>query len=314
MKNHKVRLRIIFISLTVVASLVATSFYFLYPRYQEYQLARKEKQELDQLIETTVSQWKLESKYLDDQQAVLDINGDGIAEKLVNVATRLGEDYNPEDAFLLAYNYKGEEVGRTPEGFGSTPPTLQMRGYKLNTNDPKEYLAVEFVAGPHQSETMLFGLDETRLLPICSVAQPDDPQDCLFYAGNVGGLMVEDIDGNGFMEIVEVVDEYPADGQLNKEEIAAIDTAFGEFDVADSADGMKRIAIREKGGRGRKVAWAIHSYNGAYFEPQVDQAYDKFFELASKHDPDLVRKSDISPDSLEYNEFVKGFWSGRQLK
>lgn len=136
------------------------------------------------------------------------------------------------------------------------------------------------------------------------------PDDCLFYLANPGGLVVDDLDGDGNLELVEVVDEYPKDGELSEEEETAIKQTFTEEGVDAFTEGARRIAIREKGGRGKPVAWAIFSYNGAsVFVPQEGDNFEKYFLLLKSKQPDLVRKTEISEESIDYNEFVRTFWN-----
>lgn len=310
MKNHKIILRAITIFLTIGLTFVVASFY-LYPRYQKYQEETRKKQELDQLIRATTESWEIESQFFDNQ-VILDINGDGYKEKVVNHMMSDDVNGNSQNIFLSVYNYKSEEIGRTAGWVNSPPATIQMRAYKLDASDKKEYLSTEFSAGPHQSETMFFELYNATLLPVCFVIQSDNPYDCLFYAGNVGGLVVSDLDGNNKMEVIETVDEYPADGQLSSEEESAIRKAFEEQSVTEFTEGAKRIAIREKGGRGKTVIWAIYSYNGTYFVPQTGKDYETYYSLIEDSILNKMRVSELSENSLDYIQFARGFWTHRK--
>ncbi len=69
------------------------------------------------------------------------------------------------------------------------------------------------------------------------------------------------------------------------------------------------VVKREKGGRGRAVVWAIYGYDGKSFVEQVDDNYDRYYNLIGDKIDNKMKKSDLSKESLEYNEFVKEFWN-----
>lgn len=79
----------------------------------------------------------------------------------------------------------------------------------------------------------------------------------------------------------------------------------------DAVDGMTKIVRREQGGRGNKVVWGVYRFNGNFFEEQTGTNYDKYFALLIKIQSDLMKKNDLSKGSLEYNEFMKKFWTHR---
>lgn len=238
----------------------------------------------------------------------LDLNGDGNKDYVVvknpeDVKTRVIEK-------MTAYDSSNKEIGKLPADMPiNIPMDKSLKTYKAKSDDKKEIFSMDFTVGPHQMETMFFGLTKDLLLPVCFVGQPTGPYDCLFYSGNIGGLIVEDVDNNGSLDIIETVDEYPTDGKLSNIEEEAIDKEFKEQGVGEAAQGAKRIAMRERGGRGRSVAWAIYSYNGTFFEPQVNNSYETIFVSLNKKYPQLIKKSQLNKDSLEYNEFTRNFWS-----
>jgi len=84
----------------------------------------------------------------------------------------------------------------------------------------------------------------------------------------------------------------------------------------NAIDGMTRIAKREQGGRGNRVVWSIYHYNGEYFVPQIGSDYEKYYPLVTsyinryyKDYPKVMKKSEMSKESLDYNEFMKSFWT-----
>lgn len=238
----------------------------------------------------------------------LDLDGDGNKDYVV---IKSPEDTNAVDIEkITAYDSSNKEIGKLPaDMLIKIPMDMSFKTYKVKSDDKKEIFSMDFIAGPHQTETMFFGLTKDLLLPICFVDQPTGPYDCLFYSGNVGSLIVEDVDSNGFLDIIETFDEYPTNGKLSNIEEEAINKAFKEQGVNEFTEGAKRIAIREKGGRGRSVAWEIFSYNGSYFEPQINNSYETIFSSFNKKYTQLIKKSQLSKDSLEYIEFSIDFWS-----
>lgn len=238
----------------------------------------------------------------------LDLDGDGNKDYVV---IKIPEDAKARDIEkMTAYDSTNKEIGKLPAEMPiKIPMDKSFRTYKVKSDDRKEIFSMDFTVGPHQMETMFFGLTKDLLLPVCFVGQPAGPYDCLFYSGNIGGLIVEDVDSNGSLDIIETVDEYPADGKLSSVEEEAIDKGFKEQGVTEATQGAKRIALREKGGRGRSVAWAIFSYNGTFFEPQINNSYETIFSSLNKKYPQLIKRSQLSKDSLEYIDFSRNFWS-----
>lgn len=241
----------------------------------------------------------------------VDLDGDGEKEYIVLEM--------PEDELdnylksIKAYNKSDEEIASLPSEITIRVPMSDLtKVHKLDENSSKEVFSLEFMAGPHQSETMFFGMNEDMILPICFIEIPEGPYDCLFYSGNVGYLPVKDLDGDGYVELIEVVDEYPGEGELSDEEQAAIDKAFEEEGVTEFTEGAERIALREKGGRGRSVIWAIFSYNGKYFVPQYEDDYEKYYSLIGGLIENKMKKSELSQDSLDYIEFTRNFWTHRE--
>lgn len=253
------------------------------------------------------------SPIFSENKIYADLNGDGEKEYIV---IEMPKDNSI--AYLKsikAYDKSNNVIASLPSEITiKVPMSDSAKIYRLNKNEPREYFSFDFIAGPHQSQTMFFGLTKDLLLPVCFIAQPEGPYDCLFYSGNVGYLPVIDLDNDGFLELIESTDEYPGDGQLSSEEEDAIGKAFNEQGVTESAEGAERIAIREKGGRGRKVIWAIYSYNGKYFAPQIGKDYEKYYNLIGDSIKNKMRKSELSKESLDYLELVRKFWTQGKSK
>ena len=129
---------------------------------------------------------------------------------------------------------------------------------------------------------MFFELRDELILPVCHKDEVSGPYDCLFYSGNTGYLPLLDLDNDGYLELIETVDEYPSSGELG---------------------------AREKGGRGRMVVWAIYSFNGKRFVEQTGDNYEKFYTLIGGTIENRMMRSELSKDSLEYIQFAKDFWA-----
>lgn len=243
----------------------------------------------------------------DKNKIYADLNGDG--EKEYIMLDMPADDSSSYLQSIKVYDRLDNVIASlSSEITIKVPMSDSLKVHKLNKNDPRESFSLDFIAGPHQSETMFFELYKDMILPICFKVDVTGPYDCLFYSGNVGYLPIVDLNNDGFMELIETTDEYPGDGQLSSEEKAAIDKVFSG---TDSAEGMERIAIREKGGRGRKVIWTIYSFNGEYFVPQIGGDYDKYYDLIGDSIKNKMKKSELSKESLDYIEFVRSFWSRR---
>jgi len=247
-----------------------------------------------------------------------DLNGDGVQETLRLSYTNTVDDLSVTS--LVALDKNGKEIGRLPASM-PIPVPFSNSGVVWSpfTDNPRQFVSFNFIVGPHSSETMFFALqDEVRsVLPVCLTDQVKSEQDCYFWSGQADELVVEDLDNDGNLEVIETVDEYPKNGPLAKDALDATNEAFKDLGQ-DALDGAIRVLKRESGGRGNKVIWEIYQFNGNYFEKQTGKNFDKYYELAKNYiettystHPTVMRKSAMSQDSLEYNVFMRKYWTRR---
>ncbi len=246
-----------------------------------------------------------------------DLNGDGNQETLRLTYIESAKETSSR-ASLVALDKNGNEIG--PHSL-PIPRPLDDSGKAItpDTKHKQQFVSFDFSVGPHSSETMFFGLQQhsNEVAPVCLTEDGKLPEDCLFWSGEIGELVVRDLDNDGFLEVVETVDEYPKSGTLTQDEEKAINETFKDLDK-NVTDGMKRIAMREKGGRGNKVIWGIYKFNENFFEEQTDSNYDKYFALVNQYlkttyptYPTIMKRSTISKDSEDYNMFMRQFWTHR---
>lgn len=249
-----------------------------------------------------------EEETTSEEDLSADLNGDREKERVV-LEMPDDESINYLKS-IKVYDKSGSEIASLPsEVTIKIPMTDSLKIYKLNENDPKEYFSLDFIAGPHQSETMFFEMRERLILPVCHKEDVEGPYDCLFYSGNTGYLPIKDLDGDGLVELIETVDEYPSIGELSAEEKDAINQTFDEQEVDEFTEGAEIIAKREKGGRGRMVVWSIFSYNGKRFIEQTGFDYEKYYLLIGNFIDNKMKKPELSKDSLDYIEFTRNFWA-----
>lgn len=250
-----------------------------------------------------------------------DLNGDGVLETLRLSYVNTEEDLSVTS--LVALDKDGKEIGSLPKSMPIPVPFSNSgKVYSPFATSKRQFVSFDFIVGPHSSETMFFALqDEAKeVLPVCLTNDVKGPESCLFWSGEVGELVVKDLDNDGKLEVVETVDEYPKDGTLTKEEEDAVNKVFKDSDK-ETYDGMMRIPKREKGDRGNKVVWGIYQFNGSFFEEQTGKNYDKYYDLVSKYlkatyptYPIIMKRSTMSKDSLDYNLFMRNFWTHRLNK
>ncbi|MBU4396851.1 hypothetical protein KKC08_01625, partial [Patescibacteria group bacterium] len=265
-----------------------------------------------------------EEKMYPDRVA-LDMNGDGIYEMLVNPV--MADDYeeatDSAKPHLTLYDSEKNIIARTPEWFGSAPNASHL-GFvtppiSCSLND---FVQIDVIAGPHQTETMFLKLKDDLLLPICKVENPKNIDDCLFYnsSGELGveGGLLGGLGGNNKLGVVEYVDEYPPD---KKELGDDIENMISEVFGNDATEAIK-IAQRETGDKGSRVAWSIYIFNGEIFELQTGENYDEYFdslkenydfrsEAKKDNSPNLIKKSKMSKESVEYTELTRNFWTDK---
>lgn len=239
----------------------------------------------------------------------IDLNGDGKQEYLI---IEPGDPDQPNSFIksMIAYDFDGNVIAKKPEEITILQPMEDLvKIHRLKTDDKKEAVSFNFIAGPHQSQIMFFDLFNDKLLPICLKEKIIGPEDCLLFTSNVGYLPVMDLDKDGFMEVIETTDEYPTEGKLTEEEQSAITKAAQDEEINEFTKDMEQIAKREKGGRGRTVVWAIFSYNGKIFEEQTGKDYDRLYNLIGDRIENIMKKSDLSGDSLAYLNLVRKLWN-----
>lgn len=254
------------------------------------------------------------------EEKYVDLNGDGQQDVLRLATNDVGEE--KREVSLIAYDKNSKEIGRLPDAFPINEPMSETaKVYTPVKNDKKQFVSYEFIAGPHSSETMFFGLFELKdntvgILPVCLTLDVKGAQDCLFWSGEVGELVADDFDKDGILEVVEMVDEYPKDGVVNQETEDIVDKTFKD-QGQKASDGAMRVLKREQGGRGNRVIWSIYKYNDGVFEKQNSNGYEKYYPLVKNYlinlypkYPTIMKKSEMSKSSLEYNEFMRNYWTG----
>ena len=250
----------------------------------------------------------------------IDLNGDGQLE-IIRLTIKY-DDEEKSQVSLVAYDKNNKEIGRLPDAFPINEPMLETaKVYIPNKKEKNQFVSYEFSVGPHSSETMFFGLfdlkdDKQAILPVCLTKSVRGAPDCLFWSGEVGELVVDDFDKDGVLEVVEMVDEYPKDGALNKEIEDTVSKTFKD-QGQKASDGALRVLKREQGGRGNRVIWGVYKYNERFFEKQNGKDYDKYYVLVKDYlknlypeYPTIMKKSEVTKESLEYNEFMRSYWTG----
>lgn len=264
------------------------------------------------------------NKGFEDTEA--DLDGDGEKEILrLTFSNPDEEEKFDEEVSLVAYDKDGNEIGRLPEEMPINQPLSDSAiVYTPVKKEKNQFVSYEFFVGPHSSETMFFGLFDLEaggkgILPVCLTPDVKSAYDCLFWSGEVESLVADDFDGDGYIEVIEMVDEYPKEGETTSEIKDIVKKEFQEENVENEAEGMIKILKREQGGRGNRVIWGIYRYNGEIFEKQLGTSYDTYYKLISSYIrrlypdyPVIMKKSEISKDSLEYNEFMRNFWTHRE--
>ena len=259
----------------------------------------------------------LKNNQIDNQDNfTVDLNSDGKEETFIFKSE--GDELN-SSAYLFAYDEDGDEIARLPETMPIKMPfSNSAKTYSPDTTMKSKLISYDFIAGPHSSETMFFGMFELKdgsgmtIMPVCLIESPKKASDCLFWSGEVGDLVVDDLDDDGILEVIELVDEYPDEGAVTSEETKAVDEVFKNVDQ-NTSDTMMDILKREKGGRGSKVVWGVYKYNGDFFEKQLASTYEKYYKLVTIELKDvyqkIIRRSEMSKSSIEYNESMKAFWT-----
>lgn len=199
---------------------------------------------------------------------------------------------------------------------------------KFDASSPTDYLVWKQMAGPHQSELFVLMVIQGNFYSIPS----GDFTKKVWYEpfwNNRDDFFINDLEGDGLLEIFEYTDEYPPDApRLSNPELEQITSdAFAKYNIEEATDSMIEILNRENNGegRGRKVLWAIHTFEpgdpplfrkliGVEFSDQADRLLGAYSMVRNNVSPEqslqeIISKDQLSQDSIDFNLFVRSFWT-----
>ncbi len=233
----------------------------------------------------------------------LDMNGDGKTELAV---LYLPLPDSEKIGYLSLLNREGEEIARISRKEINPPAFFRMEKYKLDSNNPKEYLRADCWVGPHQSEAMFFTLENENIYSIPNTDNPESIVDYVFYIES-HSLIVKDLNQDGYMEVCEIVREFSLDGELSEEEEGLVKETFGE--KAEEA----QEAVEAGLSRGKTAAiWRIFSFNGEYFERKINDDYDQLFSMLKNENLNFIKRDELSDIEIERVENIRNFWTHRE--
>lgn len=193
-----------------------------------------------------------------------------------------------------------------------TPMINSFRTHILDKGSNNEYFSFNFIAGTHSSETMFFRLnDNNQIVPVCFKEPIMGPDDCLFFSDAMDSLIVEDINEDGFVEVVETgIERGPYIEELTEEEELAIEEAFTDLSDEEIAE-AKEIATSGSNRTGRLIALHIYSFDGDIFKELTVDEYSNMVVLLTKDHENVISRNEAPLTNLEYIEMAKKFWTGR---
>jgi hypothetical protein len=229
-----------------------------------------------------------------------------------------------ENTITLEVLDDGKKVTNKTFYNGRIRPALDYSTVQLDSNNPKEYIRWDQVAGPHQFETFIITVYDNHIFSLASL----NPETATWYEPfwtNRDRLVIGDIDGDGFAEIIEFVDEYPPNAQ--KLEDAEIED-FTKKEIEEYGDDMWTIVARENygSGRGRKVIWNIHSFTytesgtpiiiklvGEEFEETATKLINTYQNAINDVEEtelsEIISVTQLEQNSIDFNNFVRDFWT-----
>lgn len=268
---------------------------------------------------------------IENPKISIDMLGTGVAQKAY---------ISYSDNEILIQVKDGDElVAKEELEKGKFKEPIVLSGVKLSTSDPKEYLHWVQTAGPHQFESFFFTVDNGKVVNLLGADLESELWYAPFWTSRGSDILIKDIDEDGFKEVVEFVDEYPPEApRLIDDEIKQI--TKNEFDD-DVEDDMWEIISRENSGEGRgfRAVWNIYSFVDAekpYFRKLNNEELEDMTRILLKASPaylgdstfsmnteeglftpdpetdlsDTISRSQLTDNSIEFNEFVRDFWAG----
>jgi len=207
---------------------------------------------------------------------------------------------------------------------GIVRPSTQFSLIKIDENDSREYIRWDQYAGPHQVETLILTVANDIVRPVITADYENEQWYMPFWSSR-DNTYIGDEDGDGVAEIIEFVDEFPPDApRLVDSELEKI--TKNEF-PEDMKDNVWRIVSRENYGEGmgRKVIWNIYTLRNKdplIFQKADREEYERITSSILKATklvndtvegtPEIISRFDLSQDSIDFNNFVRDFWTQGQ--
>jgi len=284
-------------------------------------------------------------KHIDSKSGVTKENEGSIEKPMISVdllGTGVAQQtyISYSDNEILIQVKDGDELvaeGELEKGKFREP--RELSGVQLSTSDSKEYLHWVQTAGPHQFESFFFTVDNGKIVNLLGADLENELWYAPFWTSRGNDILIKDIDEDGLKEVVEFVDEYPPEApRLIDDEIKQI--TKNEFDD-DVEDDMWEIVSRENSGKGRgfRAVWNIYSFVDAekpYFRKLNNEELEDVTRILLITSPaylgkstfsmnieeglftpdpetdlsDTISRSQLTDNSIEFNEFVRDFWAG----
>ena len=252
-----------------------------------------------------------------------DILGTGTPQTIIISQTPEGISFKIRDEF-------GNIITKELSG-ASTRLSSNYSAVKLDVNSPTEYIQWDLEVGHHHTETYFLTVQDSELVSIPS----NDTEKQVWYEPfwtSRDFLVVGDMDGDGLVEIIEFVDEFPPDApRLEDEDVRqSIIDAYEELGYPSRVanDSWKIYSRENEGlGRGRKVIWGIHTFiagdspsirrlTEAEFNEKAQLIKDMSAYMQSSIPAEtaellteIISRNDLSQESIYFNEFVRDFWT-----
>lgn len=264
-------------------------------------------------------------KLKDDNSIEIDFDGDSLKESIKVI------ELDDGIINMEAYDSDGNIVADLWENLVLYPTSL-FEVVKLDEKSQKEYLKWDMVTGPHHIETVFLSLYAGKIRPVFSMNFKDESMYTPFYTSR-DELILLDIDGDKLSEVIEFVDEYPADApRLNNPEIEKlVADLYSKDDISEEyVKAHVEIVKRENHGlgRGRIVILGIHSFvddKPPYFKKLEENEYPKLTDFLIKYyakqpvkydnetsslvDNRIIKYSELNDDSKNFNDLVRFIWT-----
>ena len=143
-----------------------------------------------------------EKAVLSNDSIAIDMNGDGKLE-LLSAQSSTGSSQ-----FVL-FDKNGSVLGASQSWKSNTPNKSNMSAFKSDISKKEEFALIQHYGGSNMDSAIVLKFVQNKIVQVCHNESIIVVGDCAYYQWAPGKLEVKDLDGDGMVEIVSYIYQFP---------------------------------------------------------------------------------------------------------